>query len=266
MHGYALSFDDILYHGTKRLVLMSLVCMFGLLCRTADSVVVFTLDQFKRVLLFHHLPPNKLAIVPQIVSFPNRRHAFLPSEIQKRLPKMDDNFCLFVGRLSRLKGVQDLILALLDTDTKCVIVGGGPDELTLREYAHSLSLDHKVWFTGALPHRLVSELYERAYVAVHPSYAEGFPLVVLEAMSHGLPVIASDIPGMRDAVIDGWNGFLYKPGDVPALKSHIRTIGRDASLRDTFSENARQYVSERFWPDKIGKAMTGLYMRMVGDI
>jgi glycosyltransferase involved in cell wall biosynthesis len=179
---------------------------------------------------------------------------------------MDDNFCLFVGRLSRLKGVQDLILALSNIDTKCVIVGGGPFELPLREYAHSLNLDQKVTFTGALQHHLVNELYEKAYVAVHPSYAEGFPLVVLEAMSHGLPVIASDIPGMRDAVIDGWNGFLYKPGDVPALESHIRTIARDASLRDKFGKNAKKYVSERFWPDKIGKAMTSLYVQTVGEI
>jgi glycosyltransferase involved in cell wall biosynthesis len=265
MHGYALSFGDIPYRGTKRLVVLCLVSLFGALCRTADSIVVFTMDQFRRVLRSHHLPPNRLAIVPQVVSFPNRINSFPLLELQKKLPGVSSDFCLFVGRLSPLKGVQDLILALSNIDTKCVIVGGGPYELALREYTHSLSLDHKVWFTGALKHTLVDQLYERAYVAVHPSYAEGFPLVVLEAMSHGLPVIASDIPGMRDAVIDGWNGFLYKPGDVPALQSHIRTIVKDASLRDQFAKNAKRYVREKFWPDKIGKAMTSVYMQTIGD-
>jgi glycosyltransferase involved in cell wall biosynthesis len=157
-----------------------------------------------------------------------------------------------------MKGVYDLIQALTDLDVQCVVVGGGPDENYLRRIVLAAGLADRIHFTGPLPHQAVGRLYRHAYALIHPSYAEGFPLVVIEAMTNGLPVIVARTPGIDEIIEDGLNGLLFEPGDVSKLRSLVRRVFDDKPLRDTLSLKAAEAM-KRMSPYRTGEALVNLY-------
>ena len=143
---------------------------------------------------------------------------------------------LFVGRLAKIKGVEHLIRAadaivnkFGHKDTMFVLTGShtftGVDEPVdmdeIRRHLKRCQLDKHVLFTGSLPLEEVKKLYAAADIFVLPSLAEGDPLVTLEAMASGLPVIATKVGGIPNQIRDGWNGFLVDPGNEHQLSEKI---------------------------------------------
>ena len=135
--------------------------------------------------------------------------------------------CLSIGRLIPRKGFQFLIRALpqiLDK-AKCKfeieIVGDGPYEEGLTTLAKELNVDSYIHFTGSVEYRELPQKYRDADIFILPSLAEGMPLVVLEAMGTGLPIIASRVQGIDELVADDVNGVLFDPGDVDGLAECI---------------------------------------------
>jgi len=112
--------------------------------------------------------------------------------------------------------------------------------------AKSLRISNKVLFTGAVPFEDLRGLYAGASFFVFPSAAEGMPLTILEAMSSGLPVIATNIPGTDEVVIENYNGFLVPPRDVEALRSRIQVLTDDGKSCKKMGENARRFVMSKF--------------------
>src|SRR5919201_317243 len=124
---------------------------------------------------------------------------------------------LFVGRLSPEKGIEELVAAT--EGMNLVVAGDGP-------------LRHLVpGALGFVPHDELGDLYDRAAVVVCPSYREGLPLCVLEAMAHGKPVVASAVGGIPELVEDGVTGFLVEPGDVDGLRGALQRLLDDPALR-----------------------------------
>lgn len=126
---------------------------------------------------------------------------------------------LFVGRLVDVKNPQAVLLAasMVKNKLKCtrvVFVGEGPLEMTLKGQSASLGLAAEVEFKGYVgsSEELWNE-YREADVLVLPSHSEGLPLVIMEAMSMGLPVIATDVGGVSELVVNGKTGFLLEHGD-----------------------------------------------------
>ena len=147
---------------------------------------------------------------------------------------------LYVGRLGKHKGVQSLIESVKGLDLKDArlhVVGQGSDGARFQRDARD---DDRVVFYGFLAPDALRQLYSIADVAVVPSiYAETFGLVIPEYYQHGIAVIGSRTGAIPELIEDGYNGFLFPPGDVAALTSLLQMLASDSKLRSEMSKNAR---------------------------
>lgn len=154
---------------------------------------------------------------------------------------------VFIGRLTAQKGVNVLIDAMRQCpDEHLTIVGDGPDRAALERSASGL---RNVTFTGMLSHAQAQQRLSQAMVLVLPSRHEGQPNVLMEAMSLGVPVIASRVGGVADLVSDGETGLLTAPGDAHAIASGIRRISTDEAFRTMLAANALRAIRRYAWPD-----------------
>jgi len=152
---------------------------------------------------------------------------------------------LFVGRLSPEKGIAELVAAT--EGMNLVVAGDGP-------------LRHLVpGALGFVPHDELGELYDRAAVVVCPSYREGLPLCVLEAMAHGKPVVASAVGGIPEVVENGVTGYLVEPGDVAGLRAAIERLLADPVLRRRLGRAARARVADRCSWERVTAATVAAY-------
>lgn len=137
------------------------------------------------------------------------------------------DYFAYVGRLTAEKGVETLLDVWRDIRAKLLIVGDGPDAARLREIAPT-----GVEFTGAVPGSEVPALLARARALLVPSrWYEGAPAVIPEAYAAGVPVIAADIGGVAEGVIDGESGFLVGAGGTPAWADAVTRLQDDRECR-----------------------------------
>lgn len=133
---------------------------------------------------------------------------------------------LFVGRLAAVKGVPVLFEAmknLLKThpDTHLTLIGDGPERTNLEARAAKMGLSTALTFAGYKSQTDVARAFGDADIFVLPSFAEGVPVVLMEAMAAGLPVIASAVGGVGELVDHGQSGLVLPPGDVPSLTAGL---------------------------------------------
>jgi glycosyltransferase involved in cell wall biosynthesis len=155
---------------------------------------------------------------------------------------------LFVGRLAPQKGVDILLnaLARIPKGWRLRIAGDGPERERLSALAATLGLEGRVDFLGWTQRDALPELYRSADVFVFPSYDEGMPNVVLEALASGLPIVATRIAGNDQLVAEGENGTLVPPGDPSAFASALMPLIADHALRATLGATSRNIAVERF--------------------
>jgi glycosyltransferase involved in cell wall biosynthesis len=183
---------------------------------------------------------------------------------------------LFVGRLVERKGVAHLIEAIArlgpaEGGPRLEIVGDGPERPGLEALARQLDVANRVVFRGKVSPEELQASYARAAVCVLPSVldargdTEGLGVVLLEAMNHGTPVIASRIGGIPDIVEDGVSGLLVPPGDADALAAALRQVRDDPALARRLGEGGRRRLREQFsWPAIVQRWLdvyTGLVTR-----
>jgi glycosyltransferase involved in cell wall biosynthesis len=161
---------------------------------------------------------------------------------------------LFVGRLSAPKGVYDLFDAIprvieRHPETRFVLVGVAESdamEPVIRAEAQRRGIAARVTFLGALAGREKVAAFVNSQMIVVPSWTEGFPLVIAEAMAAGLPVIATGVGAIPDFVTDGEDGFLIAPRDPPALADRICRLLDDEDLRRRISQRVRERALHEF--------------------
>jgi glycosyltransferase involved in cell wall biosynthesis len=178
------------------------------------------------------VPDRTVELVPNGVDL----ELFRPPETASR-PEGAPVRLLFVGRLVRQKGLVYLLQSLGRLDpairagVELELVGSGPDEASLRALAAALGIAAQVRFAGWVAREAIVAHYQQADVFVLPSLDEGMPNVVLEAIACGRPVVATDLPGNRELVHAGENGFLVPRADSPALTVALDRVIADATLR-----------------------------------
>jgi glycosyltransferase involved in cell wall biosynthesis len=172
---------------------------------------------------------------------------------------------IFVGNIIPHKGLHVAIEALssLATGWELRVVGTGPDEARCRQTAQRLGLSGRVVFLGHKRPEEVERHLAQADVLVLPSEMEGLPYVILEAMASSLPVVASRVYGIPEAVVEGETGLLVPPGNVPALATALGRIGASAELRARLGANARRRFERDFTLERQVEAMSALYERLV---
>jgi glycosyltransferase involved in cell wall biosynthesis len=156
----------------------------------------------------------------------------------------------FIGRLHPVKRVPDLLRAvlLLPADyARVEIFGDGPARREVESTVSSLRLGERVTLHGTVAGS--ASALTSIDLLVLPSEAEGMPVVPLEAMAAGVPVVATDVPGTRDVVSHERTGLLVPTSDAEALARAIRRVLEDAALRQRLIDAGRQEVATRFsWP------------------
>jgi colanic acid/amylovoran biosynthesis glycosyltransferase len=177
---------------------------------------------------------------------------------------------LFVGRLDFVKGLPILLeafaaLVKMRPGIYLDIVGDGPQRTELSTLTEQLGLSSAVSFHGYLSQRLTRRRLVECDVVVMSSFYEGIPVVLIEAMASGIPVVAPRITGIPELVEDGVSGFLTACGDVNALADRIGRLLDSGDLRQRFGEAGRTMVEREFNLDiEIGK-LTDLFQRYLGN-
>ena len=156
-----------------------------------------------------------------------------------------------VGRLAPVKG-QGLLLEAVQqlrrrgVDVSVAVVGDGPRRAALEERARRLGISESVEFTGPVGQDEIARHYLNADIYVHASFAEGIPVVLMEAMAHGLPVVATRVMGVPELVRDGENGKVVRPGRLDELVDAIDRLIRDPAARERFADAGARTIETEF--------------------
>lgn len=169
-----------------------------------------------------------------------------------------------VGRLSPEKGQAGLLQAFASLcrgreDVQLTFVGDGPEGEQLRARAATLNIARQVTFAGRLGERQTLERIAEADILVLPSFMEGLPIVLMEAMAMGTAVIASRVAGIPELVEDGKSGLLFTPSNWDELASSMRRLVDDEPLRQTLSANGRTAVEQQFDVDRSAQRLQQLF-------
>lgn len=174
---------------------------------------------------------------------------------------------LFVGNLGPAKGPQDLIAAVglaRQSDFRGAVSLAGletePGQRSLLETRIAqCGCDSRVRFLGAVSGREKETVLANSDCFVLPSYAEGLPMAMLEAMAYGMPVIATRVGAIPEVVTDGVEGFLIEPGDVVALADRLVRMERDPSLRHRMGQAARKRVEQGYSIETMVERLMAVY-------
>ncbi|MFH1681445.1 MAG: glycosyltransferase family 4 protein, partial [Candidatus Eisenbacteria bacterium] len=169
----------------------------------------------------------------------------------------------YLGRVKRYKGIDFLLRALARVREEIprahlAVVGQGDDMPRLQRITRELRLEEHVAFTGFVDTETKVRHLREAEVVVTPSPKEGWGVTTIEANACGTPVIASDAPGLRDAVRDGVTGLLFPYGDVGALAGSIRRVLLDDDLREGLSRAAIDWAGRFRWERSAGETLEWL--------
>jgi glycosyltransferase involved in cell wall biosynthesis len=174
-----------------------------------------------------------------------------PTEYAVRPHRDAGRRLLFTGRLARVKGLPVVLsavqrLRLQHPDIELSLAGDGPDRAVLEAEARRLGVADRVRFLGYQSSDQVRALLQDTDVFVLPSFAEGVPVVLMEAMASGVPVVTTRVAGVSELVEDGVSGFVVPPGDVDALTRAIDALLGDPVLRARFGAGGRRMVEREF--------------------
>jgi len=239
------------------------------LCYEAWQVIVCSRYMEREVQHIFGLPKDKLRAIPNGID-PNKLKASDSgdqSEIRSKYARPDEKIVLFVGRLVREKGVWLVIDAFRELlhavpEAKLIIVGKGPEEMYLRDYARRLGLEHKVCFTGFVDDQTRNHLYHLCHVAVFPSLYEPFGIVALEAMALGKPVIVSDTGGLGEVIEHGLTGLKFPSGNSRALTRALSDVLLDFNLAQSLATEGKKEANHYTW-DKVARSTSDVYREVI---
>lgn len=188
-------------------------------------------------------PPGKVEVVIHGVDV---REEFNPERIgaSDDIVPGDKFIVGYFGRFSEEKRPEtfvDIMEALSkEEDIRFVMTGGGPMYHDIKKRVDGCGLGQKAYVPGIVDD--IRPILAKTGVLVIPSRIEGIPIILLEAMSMGVPAIASDVGGIPSVIRDGYNGFLCPPDDPQAFIDRVRLLHGDRRLRDDMAKNARDYA------------------------
>lgn len=161
------------------------------------------------------------------------------------------NRLLYVGRLAAMKGLPVLFEAMNKLkdqlpDLKLTVVGDGSERSEIEKMAEALGVRDRIDFVGYKSQTEVREYLQASDIFVLPSFAEGVPVVLMEAMAAGLPVLTTRIAGVPELVVHKESGWLVPPGDAAALVNGISMLVNGCTLRNQFGQAGHENVVAEF--------------------
>lgn len=210
-----------------------------------DCGAVITLGTLWKQYIHSIAPKAKIHVLNNSIHIPQQTVTQEQAEVN----------VLFLGVLIQRKGVADLLQAVKKlVDGKKLegirvqfhIGGTGPEEEALKQYVRENQLDGYADFLGWVDGETKKKALETNQVFILPSYNEGLPIAILEAISYGMPVIATNVGSIAEAVLEGENGFLVNPGDVGGYVNALQRLISDYPLRQSMAKKSRDLAEKQY--------------------
>lgn len=224
------------------------------MCTNADKCIVLS-NSIRDLVASKTGSEDNIAVVYN--PSPSNINVDIPS-IQKR-----DKIILFAATLYREKGYLDLIEAFAQIACKypewqLVLAGNGSQDEGINKSV-SLGVAKRVKFLGWIKGVDKDRVFRSASIFCLPSYAEGFPMAVLDAWAYGIPVVTTPVGGIPDIVFDGKNGLLFKPGDVNELAQKLSILIDNQDLSAKISLESMNLAQTTFNCTTIANQIAGIY-------
>jgi glycosyltransferase involved in cell wall biosynthesis len=225
-----------------------------------NSAVIVLSKEWKQYFASIGVDTSKLIVLTNSV--------FVP-DLTEKTEKSSEVTVLFLNRLEKDKGVYELVEAIdrnRNETRSCRYILAGPKAhrwQAVDEKIRQLNLNDCVQMPGAVFGDAKDEIYRKADIYVLPSYIEGMPIGLLEAMSYGLACITTPVGGIPDIVDDGRNALLVKPGDVGALAESLKRLILDSQLRKRLGEEARATVVAKYNWQQRASEIAQLYSGLI---
>lgn len=252
LHCHASRFKDFYNESTfeKKLWIVNTI-------NKADLLIVLS-NSWKSWFISIGIPENKIIILHNITSYP----------ILKPKYKKNDNkiHFLFMGEIGARKGVFDILRGLAESkddlkDRLELRIGGNHNEKLLLDTIHNYKLENIVKFEGWVSDEKKISLFNWAEVFILPSYNEGLPISILEAMSYGMPIISTPVGGIPEVVTEK-NGILVNPGNdkeiINAMKTFIEKPEKIKECGEYSKQNVKTYL-----PDYVMNHLKQIYERLL---
>ncbi len=225
-------------------------CLEGLLTKITNHTLSQSNEDTLRMVQNNWIEPHKIETIGNGIN----TQKFLPKNKPHKNKNSSFQICA-VGRVVKGKGLTDLLYAFKKfqseiPNSKLLFIGGNIDQdisgnyQEVKDLIRSLTLDDRVQITGLV--RNVEEHLFQSDVFVHPSYREGMPRSLLEAMCTGLPSIATNIRGAREIISHGKNGFLYPPRNIEQLYIQLKEVYQMGDIRRKIGLAGQNLVLRHF--------------------
>ena len=233
-----------------------------LIWRKASAIICISKQTMNRLINIYKIPDSKIYYIPNGINI-NKFKVKMDPENLKSYLNIVQNYpiILFIGRIYILKGLKELIVALAEIKKfyprLLLIILGEIQDLSYFKEIQSLikkkDLIENIKFIGYVPYSLIPLFYRVADIFILPSYSEGLPKVVLEAMASRLCVITSDIEGNKDLIKNEFNGILVKPKNIPEISQNLLKVIEDKNLREKLAFNAWKTAQMYDWSNSAKK-------------
>lgn len=201
---------------------------------------------------------KNVVVVPNIVDCP---------VLQDKKYDGEKTHIIYLGLITKAKGIYDLINTITEykeeLNGKIVLhIGGNGEAETLKNMISDYTLQDIVIFEGWVSGDKKVQLLNNADIFILPSYTEGLPISILEAMSYKLPVISTPVGGIPEVIEDGKNGILFTPGDKEALYQAIEKLHTDKIQRKSMGELSYSKV-QSYFPDNVSEKLENIYKELL---
>lgn len=230
--------------------------LYDRIFKMADTIIVLSESWKKGIIKDLKIEESKIKVIynpcPQIV---------LNDNIQKT------NTILYAGTIENRKGYKDLIIAfakiaVIYPEWKIIFAGNGAINEG-KSLSKELHIENQVVFKGWVSGIEKEQLFREANIFCLPSYAEGFPMAVLDAWAYGLPVITTPVGGIPDVAKEGENMLLFNPGDTETLSEKLMNIISDNSLNDIISNASVEFSLNQFSLHSITIELNKIYIENI---
>jgi glycosyltransferase involved in cell wall biosynthesis len=237
------------------------LCLERLFSAVTSRCIAVSQGEADLIRHLHLCDPNKLILIETGVVIPKQ-------ECRNRPDNDSIRMIISMTRFDYQKN-SELILSILEAlhrngqlkRFRFVLMGSGEGQSALAAEIRERSFDHAVLFTGAIPHP--EDYLKKAFCYLSTSRWEGMPLGVLEAMAAGLPVVATDVIGNRDAVDHGKTGFLYEQDSPQAAADHLVRLADDETLWRQFAEESMAKAEKNYSVNRMARRTADLYSALI---
>ena len=250
LHLHGINYNFVKRHHISRFLLKHLVHMYISISR-----------QMTKELVNLGIPKNRIVYLPNSVD----TNFFKPGK------NKEENLLLYVGRITELKGLHLLIEALkyLKKNVRLVIIG--PPDWNTSYYQKLLNTferenakgKHKISYLGAMEQSEIVKWYQKASLFILPSFVEGFPVTVLEALSCGTPVVATNVGGIPEVIQNNETGILIPPSNPVSLAKAIDHLLENEDIRLEMTRRGRENVQKQYSLENACKKLRLIYKQLL---